>query len=338
MVNRYARASTAIYQGAEADGSWTGSDLACQQTNNTFITKSMIPVTVAPFASWTDSAHGSSRPSVPEARANNADVRIIMKMRHDWHPLHTSQYVWTRSILPNLILTCMGDRMEMAHSVEGRPVFLDHHLTEFANCLPVSLKIKMEQKPFASNGHPCRENGRRKSIRKRKDEWSFTEKYILRQAVRPYITDEMYHRTKHPFTAPYVFPAGGPMHRLLAHLVTRENVAQLGFVDVEAALGLLRVAFGTGTLNQDDEPRQTEGNLEGTAGHADRRGFAMRSLFVIAQWVVLSKAFYIEGAEPGHKGRCLAQTYDNAADETNLCEYQNGVLSRRPRGTEWAWL
>ncbi|HET8646369.1 MAG TPA: asparagine synthase (glutamine-hydrolyzing), partial [Vicinamibacteria bacterium] len=37
-------------------------------------------------------------------------------------------YLWTKTVLTNYILTVGGDRTEMAHSVEGRPPFLDHHV------------------------------------------------------------------------------------------------------------------------------------------------------------------------------------------------------------------
>jgi asparagine synthase (glutamine-hydrolysing) len=89
------------------------------------------------------------------------------------HPVHQSLYVWGKTMLPNYILSNLGDRMEMAHSVEGRLPFLDHHLVEAAARMPVSVKI----------------NG-------------MTEKWILREAARPVITGTVYQRQKHPFTSP----------------------------------------------------------------------------------------------------------------------------------------
>ena len=44
--------------------------------------------------------------------------------------VNQSLYVWAKTMLPNYILSNLGDRMEMAHSVEGRLPFLDHHLVE----------------------------------------------------------------------------------------------------------------------------------------------------------------------------------------------------------------
>jgi asparagine synthase (glutamine-hydrolysing) len=43
--------------------------------------------------------------------------------------------------VPDHLLT-MADRMSMAHSVEARPVFIDHGLVDFAGKLPANLKLR----------------------------------------------------------------------------------------------------------------------------------------------------------------------------------------------------
>jgi asparagine synthase (glutamine-hydrolysing) len=100
---------------------------------------------------------------------NALDLRPI----HKTHFLNKSLYLWSKLALPEYILTVLGDRMEMAHSVEGRVPFLDHKLVELANSLPVSLKIK-----------------------------GGMEKYVLRQSMKGLLTDTVYKRHKHPFLAP----------------------------------------------------------------------------------------------------------------------------------------
>ncbi len=88
-------------------------------------------------------------------------------------PLHQSLYLWGKSVLSGYILTMLGDRMEMGHSIEGRVPFLDHHVVECICSQPVSMKIR-----------------------------GMTEKYVLREAVRDVITDTVYRRQKHPFLSP----------------------------------------------------------------------------------------------------------------------------------------
>src|SRR6201988_163434 len=67
----------------------------------------------------------------------------------------------------------LGDRMEMAHSIEGRVPFLDHHVVEVIRSQPVAQKIR-----------------------------GMTEKFVLREAGRDVITDTVYRRQKHPFLSP----------------------------------------------------------------------------------------------------------------------------------------
>ena len=91
----------------------------------------------------------------------------------DRDAVHQSLYLWSKTLLPGYILTMLGDRMEMAHSVEGRVPFLDHLVVETIRSQPVHQKIH-----------------------------GMTEKYVLREAVRDVITDTVYRRQKHPFLSP----------------------------------------------------------------------------------------------------------------------------------------
>ena len=104
------------------------------------------------------------------ALLSGLDVRAQLKGRD---PLNQSLYLWSKSLLPNYILVMLGDRMEMAHSIEGRVPFLDHHLVEVLRSQPVSQKIR-----------------------------GMTEKFVLREAVRDVISDTVYRRQKHPFLSP----------------------------------------------------------------------------------------------------------------------------------------
>ena len=88
-------------------------------------------------------------------------------------PLNQALYLWARIHLPNFVLTFLSDRMEMAHSIEGRVPFLDHELAEYAAGIPIHMKI----------------NGMR-------------EKHVLREATRDVLIEPVYDRQKHPFTTP----------------------------------------------------------------------------------------------------------------------------------------
>jgi asparagine synthase (glutamine-hydrolysing) len=104
------------------------------------------------------------------ALLSGIDVRAQLTGRD---PVNQSLYLWSKTLLPTYILTMLGDRMEMGHSIEGRVPFLDHHVVEVIRSLPVNQKIH-----------------------------GMTEKYVLRQAVRDVITDTVYRRQKHPFLSP----------------------------------------------------------------------------------------------------------------------------------------
>lgn len=73
---------------------------------------------------------------IRDSVATSMPVHVRAKMDNSWHPLHTSLWVYNKLALPNMILTCLGNRVETAHSVESRPPFLDQKLAEYVNALP----------------------------------------------------------------------------------------------------------------------------------------------------------------------------------------------------------
>jgi asparagine synthase (glutamine-hydrolysing) len=195
---------------------------------------------------------------------------VQAKMRTRWHPLHTAQYMWNKNALANVLLSCLGDRTEMAHSIEARTPFLDHHLAEYVNALPPSVKLAYtppdkDETNGKDHGPVWKASGTALQ--------SLTAKWILREAVRPYITDELYRRKKHPFLAPTKWPRDGPLHRMFERLLTREAVEQLGFVDYAFVEDALRRGFG-------DEAEST----------------AFRTLAYVGAWVTLSQRFGVKKA------------------------------------------
>jgi asparagine synthase (glutamine-hydrolysing) len=125
--------------------------------------------------------------------------------------VHQSQYLWSKTMLPGYILTMLGDRMEMAHSVEGRVPFLDHHVVETLRSQPVAQKIR-----------------------------GMTEKYVLREAVRDVITDTVYRRQKHPFLSPpATLNPAEKLHALVQDRLRGPTLASIPFFDQKKVVGLL---------------------------------------------------------------------------------------------------
>lgn len=122
-----------------------------------------------------------------------------------------SLYVWGKTMLPSYILSVIGDRMEMAHSVEGRLPLLDHEVAAVVAQMPVSLKIH-----------------------------GATEKYALREAARPVLTETVYRRQKHPFmTPPATLQVDGPLFTLVQDTLRGPALEGPGIYDRSAVVALL---------------------------------------------------------------------------------------------------
>jgi asparagine synthase (glutamine-hydrolysing) len=126
-------------------------------------------------------------------------------------PVHRSMYLWAKSFLPNFVLTTLGDRMEMANSIEGRVPLLDHKLVELAARMPVSVKVK-----------------------------GSTEKYIFREAMKPYLPTELYTRKKHYFRAPpATLMQKGKLYQLVQDTLRSQQLEKLPFFDANKVRKLL---------------------------------------------------------------------------------------------------
>jgi asparagine synthase (glutamine-hydrolysing) len=143
-----------------------------------------------------------------QALLSGVDVRGQLTGRD---PVHQALYLWAKTLLPNYILTMLGDRMEMAHSIEGRVPFLDHHVVEVIRSQPVTQKIR-----------------------------GMTEKYVLRESVRDVITDTVYRRQKHPFLSPpATLNPDEKLSTLVQDTLRSPTFATIPFFDQKKVIGLL---------------------------------------------------------------------------------------------------
>ena len=102
------------------------------------------------------------------------DLRQTLPSGYDaWDSFEQAQFLEASMLLPGYILSSQGDRMAMAHGVEGRYPFLDHRVVEFSERLPSRLKMRVLE-----------------------------EKALLKHAFRNRIPDEVRRRKKQPYRAP----------------------------------------------------------------------------------------------------------------------------------------
>jgi asparagine synthase (glutamine-hydrolysing) len=128
-----------------------------------------------------------------------------------WHPLSQAQYLETAYLLPGYILSSQGDRVAMAHAVEGRFPFLDHRVVELGARIPPQLKL----------------NGLR-------------EKHILRKAAERLLPDAIANRTKQPYRAPDAAAFTGPeAPDYVARRLAAADIAAAGYFDARAVERLI---------------------------------------------------------------------------------------------------
>jgi asparagine synthase (glutamine-hydrolysing) len=90
-----------------------------------------------------------------------------------WGALAQDQYLEIRTLLSGYLLSSQGDRMLMAHSVEGRFPFLDKDVIDLANALPAASKLRV-----------------------------LDEKHIVKRAAQEVVPRAVLARKKQPYRAP----------------------------------------------------------------------------------------------------------------------------------------
>jgi asparagine synthase (glutamine-hydrolysing) len=128
-----------------------------------------------------------------------------------WGALQQAQYLEIATFLSPYLLSSQGDRMGMAHSVEGRFPFLDHRVVEFCNRLPARMKLR-----------------------------GLVEKYALRQVARRLLPPEILERRKRPYRAPIhrcFFGAQSPDY--VNELLAPDALKRTGLFKPEAVAALV---------------------------------------------------------------------------------------------------
>jgi asparagine synthase (glutamine-hydrolysing) len=129
---------------------------------------------------------------------------------HTWDTLAQAQFIEVETLLSSYLISSQGDRMLMAHSVEGRFPFLDADVMDLCNSLPAQYKL----------------NG-------------LNEKFILKKVAQDIIPDKIIHRPKQPYRAPDAIAFVGPdAPEYVEELLSDSVLTRAGLFEAEAVRGL----------------------------------------------------------------------------------------------------
>lgn len=117
-----------------------------------------------------------SKDMAAEAARRNAISELLARLPPEfarWSHLAQDQHLEIQTLLSGYLLSSQGDRMLMAHSVEGRFPFLDEQVVKLANSLPATYKLRV-----------------------------LDEKHVLKRAAASLVPSEIVARKKQPYRAP----------------------------------------------------------------------------------------------------------------------------------------
>jgi asparagine synthase (glutamine-hydrolysing) len=155
----------------------------------------------------------------PEFKASVGRIDVLGELRASlparffgWSSLNKAAYLEMTTLLSSYLLSSQGDRMAMAHGVEGRFPFLDHKLYEFASALPTGSRLR-----------------------------GLKEKEILRRWAARILPPRIKARTKQPYRAPDApsfFGAGTP--EWIGDRLSSDSLRRVGIFSPTAVHGLVK--------------------------------------------------------------------------------------------------
>ena len=151
---------------------------------------------------------------------------------NDLDLLSRAQWLESKLFLSGYLLSSQGDRMSMAHSVEGRYPFLDHRVIEFCTKLPENHKIK-----------------------------GLNEKYLLKQMMKGRLPDQVVNRPKQAYRAPVATSLiSGNAPEYIRDIMSPGQIKRHGIFKTETVEKLLR-KMGDGKTVTENENMAVAGIL-----------------------------------------------------------------------------
>ena len=139
-----------------------------------------------------------------------------------WSHLAQDQHIEIRTLLSGYLLSSQGDRMLMAHSVEGRFPFLDKEVVQLADSLPAAYKLRV-----------------------------LDEKHVVKRASADIVPREILARKKQPYRAPDALSfvtKGAPDY--IDEVLSESALRDANVFDPQAVVQLLRKCRARGSEGQ----------------------------------------------------------------------------------------
>ncbi len=155
----------------------------------------------------------------PEFKSGLGEIDVLGELRGSlpvryfgWSSLNQAAYLEMTTLLSPYLLCSQGDRMAMAHGVEGRFPFLDHRLFEFAAALPTGSRLR-----------------------------GLREKEILRRWASRILPPRIKERRKQPYRAPDAISFFGPnAPEWVGDHLTSDALRRVGAFSPTSVDGLVR--------------------------------------------------------------------------------------------------